>query len=75
MARAKEGEVAFGKHTKRPKRPECGRPMEYYEFPVMSAVDVEHQVQPPLWLCRHCWRVVCARQASPERAGHRARPA
>lgn len=34
--------------------------MEYCESPVMLAVDLDHQVQPPLWLCRHCWRAVPA---------------
>ncbi len=52
--------MAFGRHTKQHRCPECKRPMEYCESPVMLAVDLDHQVQPPLWLCRHCWRAVPA---------------
>ena len=63
--------MAFGKHSQH-KCPECGRPMEYCEFPVMLALDVEHQVQPPLWLCRHCWRALPARTSVPT-AGSRRR--
>ena len=64
-----------GKHSRQPRCPECKQPMEYCEFPVMLATDLEHQVQPPLWLCRHCWRVVPARQGGPESTRKRARPA
>jgi hypothetical protein len=56
--------VASAKHTKRPKCPECKRPMEYCDFPVMLAIDLDHEVQPPLWLCRHCWRAVPAKRGA-----------
>jgi hypothetical protein len=69
---AEEGDVAFAKHTRPPKCPECGRLMEYCEFPVMLAIDVEHQVQPPLWLCRHCWRVRPSEPTTRSRASARA---
>jgi len=45
--------------------------MEYCEFPVMLALDMEHQVQPPLWLCRHCWRALPARQGVSAVGAHR----
>lgn len=62
-----------GKHGQQPKCPECKRPMEYCDFAVMLAIDLEYLVQPPLWLCRHCWRVLPARHGGPESVGRRAR--
>jgi hypothetical protein len=38
--------------------------MEYCDFPVMLAVDFDHEVRPPLWLCRRCWRAVPADRVS-----------
>jgi len=64
-----EGEMALSRHSKPPRCPECKRPMEYCDFAVMLAIDLEHEVEPPLWLCRPCWRVVPIRTTTRSRSG------
>jgi len=47
-----------GKQGKPPRCPRCGRPMEFCEFPVLLITDDRVQAEPPLWLCRGCWKVL-----------------
>ncbi|HVM66453.1 MAG TPA: hypothetical protein VMU14_16405 [Acidimicrobiales bacterium] len=32
--------------------------MEFCEFPVLLITDDRVQAEPPLWLCRGCWKVL-----------------